>query len=496
MKELLPLFVAIPLGLAFLMPVFGRISRFLPDVLGNVATLALAVLSCMAINSPTIVYKVGGWEPVKGAVIGIYMVLDGLTVVMLLIVNIVGFLVCLYSVEYMRRYTDKARFYTLFLLMMTGMNGVIITGDLFNVFVFLEISAIASYALVAFGTESEELEAAFKYQVMGSVASGFILVALSVFYWLTGTLNMADGGKALVEQGQSVGALFACGLFLMGFALKGAIMPFHAWLPDAHPSAPAPISAMLSGVFIKATGIYVLCRVLFNVFGLSLTTSHVLMTLGALSMIAGVFLAIGQWDMKRLFAYHSISQMGYVVMGVGIGTPLGILGGLFHLMNHSTFKSLLFLNSGAVDYSTDNRDLQKMGGLNQRMPVTGATSLVASMSIAGIPPFNGFWSKLIIILAAVEAGHYSLAGLAVLGSIMTLASFLKVQKYAFFGRLSPVWEKVKEAPALMCVSMVLLAVLCVGMGLLLLPGVKEGLLDKAVAVLTDGRKYANVVLGK
>jgi len=494
--NLIPLFVAIPLGLAFLMPLLGRLSRLLPDLLGNVATLTLAALSCAMIGLPAMVYKVGGWEPVNGVPIGIYLVVDGFTVLMLLIVNIVGFAVSLYSIEYMRKYTDKPRFYTLFLLMMAGMNGVVISGDMFNLYVFLEVAAIASYALVAFGTEAEELEAAFKYQVMGTVASGFILVGIAVLYSLTGTLNMADMGKMLQEQGRSQGALFAGALFLMGFGLKGAVMPFHAWLPDAHPSAPAPISAMLSGVLIKAIGIYALCRILFNVIGLNLTMSYILMALGALSMIAGVFLAIGQWDMKRLFAYHSISQMGYVVMAVGIGTPLGVLGGLFHLMNHATFKSLLFLNSGAVVYSTGNRDLRKMGGLNQRMPVTGATSLVASMSIAGIPPFNGFWSKLLIILAAVQAEYYGLAALAVLGSIMTLASFLKVQRYAFFGKVRPVWKKAREAPVFMCVSMIVLALLCVGMGLLLLPAAREGLLDRAADTLTGGADYTDIVLGK
>ncbi len=492
----IPLFVAIPLGLAFMMPVLGRLCRFLPDLLGNAATLAVAALSCAMINSPVMVYKVGGWEAVRGIPIGIYLVVDGLAVLMLLIVNVIGFLVSLYSVEYMRKYTDKPRFYTLFLLMMAGMNGVIVSGDLFNLYVFLEVAAIASYALVAFGTEREELEAAFKYQVMGTVASAFILVGIAVVYSLTGTLNMADAGKVLIERGGSQGVLFATALFLAGLGLKAAIMPFHAWLPDAHPSAPAPISAMLSGVLIKAIGIYALCRILVNVLGASVTTNSVLMALGALSMIAGVFLAIGQWDVKRLFAYHSISQMGYVIVAIGIGTPLGILGGLFHLMNHATFKSLLFLNSGAIDYSTGNRDLQKMGGLNQRMPVTGTTSLVASMSIAGIPPFNGFWSKLIIILAAVQAEYYGLAALAVLGSIMTLASFLKVQRYAFFGKLRPSWRKTKEAPVFMCVSMVLLAILCAGMGLLLLPGAKEALLDKASDVLTGGKDYCHLVLGK
>jgi multicomponent Na+:H+ antiporter subunit D len=495
MKDLVPLFVAIPLGLAFTMPILRRLSSVLPDVLANLATLSVTVLSFLMIGSAPLVYTVGGWEPVNGVPIGIYMVVDGLTVLMLLVVNGIGFLASLYSIEYMRKYTDKARFYMLFLLMLAGMNGVVISGDMFNLFVFLEVAGIASYALVAFGTEAEELEAAFKYQVMGSVASAFILVGIAFLYWLTGTLNMADAGRVLQEQGRSQAVLFVGALFLMGFGLKAAIMPFHAWLPDAHPSAPAPISAMLSGVVIKATGIYALCRIFFNVVGLDSTTRHILMVAGALSMIAGVFLAIGQWDMKRLFAYHSISQMGYVILAVGIGTPLALVGGLFHLANHATFKSLLFLNSGAVVFSTGNRDLQKMGGLARRMPVTGATSLIASMSIAGIPPFNGFWSKLIIILAAVEAEYYLLAALAVLGSIMTLASFLKVQRYAFFGKLRPMWASVREAPVFMCVSMIALAILCTGMGLLLLPGIKGVLLDKAADVLREGKEYVNVVLG-
>ena len=163
-----------------MIPVLRKLGRFLPDLLGNAATLSVAALSCAMINSPITIYKVGGWEAVRGIPIGIYLVVDGLAVLMLLIVNIIGFLVSLYSVEYMRNYTDKPRFYTLFLLMMAGMNGVIISGDLFNLYVFLEVAAIASYALVAFGTEREELEAAFKYQVMGTVASAFILVGIAV----------------------------------------------------------------------------------------------------------------------------------------------------------------------------------------------------------------------------------------------------------------------------------------------------------------------------
>jgi len=239
----------------------------------------------------------------------------------------------------------------------------------------------------------------------------------------------------------------------MGFGLKAALVPFHAWLPDAHPSAPAPISAMLSGVLIKSLGVYTLCRVFYNIIGINSSLSLILMVLGTLSMVLGVFLAIGQWDFKRLLAYHSISQIGYVILGIGLGTPLGMIGGLFHLFNHSVFKSLLFLNSGAVEYATGTRDLQKMGGLMTKMPITGTTSLVASMSIAGIPPFNGFWSKLIIIIACVQANRLGYAFWAVLASILTLASFMKVMKYAFFGKLREKWNKVEEVPVFMKLAM-------------------------------------------
>jgi len=219
-----------------------------------------------------------------------------------------------------------------------------------------------------------------------------------------------------------------------------------------------------------------------------------LMFMGALSMVVGVFLAIGQWDLKRLLAYHSISQIGYVVLGIGLGTPLGILGGLFHLLNHSLFKSLLFLNSGAVEYATNTRDLQKMGGLAKKMPVTGASNLVASMSIAGIPPFNGFWSKLIIIVAAVQAGRNGYAFWAVLASILTLASFAKVMKYGFYGKLKKVWQDVKEVPVFMKVSMISLAILCVIGGVLVLPGMDRIFLFSASDALLRGVDYARVVL--
>jgi multicomponent Na+:H+ antiporter subunit D len=492
-SHIIPLFVAISLLGAFIISIIGKKLKWIPDVIGNITTLILLGLSILAmwtiVTKGTLVYSVGSWK----LPIGIALVLDGLTAFMLITVNLIAFSVSIYSISYMERFTSKWKFYTLFLLMVAGMNGVVVSGDIFNLFVFLEIASVASYALVAFGTERHELEAAFKYTVMSSVGSLFLLLGIVFLYSYTSTLNMADMANILAQKSASNITIMVSVLFIMGFGLKAALVPFHAWLPDAHPSAPAPISAMLSGVLIKSLGIYTLCRIFYNVIGINFPLSSILMILGTLSMVIGVFLAIGQWDFKRLLAYHSISQIGYVILGIGLGTPLGIIGGLFHLFNHSVFKSLLFLNSGAVEYATGTRDLQEMGGLATKMPITSTTSLIASMSIAGIPPFNGFWSKLIIIIAAVQANHLGYAFWAVLASILTLASFTKVMKYAFFGELRKKWSEVKEVPFFMKIAMVILALICVVGGVLLISNINEVFLKPASDVLLEGTKYADIV---
>ncbi len=492
--RLIPLFLAIPLGGAFLISLLGKKIKKLPDIFAVLTTLILCSLSFWSVRLYNIygvlTYSVGGWR----APVGIGMVLDGLSVFMLVTVNLVAFCIALYSVNYMEQFTAKWKFYTLFLLMLGGMNGVIITGDMFNLFVFLEIAAVASYALVAFGTERQELEAAFKYAIMGTVGSSFILLGIAFLYGYTSTLNMADMGSILAQKGTGNIILMTSVLFLMGFGLKAAIVPFHAWLPDAHPSAPAPKSAMLSGVLIKSLGIYALCRIFYNVIGMSASLSAIMLFLGTLSLVVGGLLALGQNDLKRLLAYSSISQICYIILGLGLATPLGILGGLFHLFNHSIFKSLLFLNYGAIEYAAGTRDLQKMGGLAKTMPLTATTALSGSMAIAGVPPFNGFWSKLIIIIAAVQAKKYGCAFWAALVSILTLAMYMKVMKYAFFGSLRTRLSKIKEVPLLMKLSMATLAFICLVGGLMLLPGAQQIFLQKAQEVLLGGTKYAEIVL--
>jgi len=498
----LPAFVVLPLVAAFVLPALGKGLKRAATVLANAVTLCLLALAVTSIGGSQ-VYEVGGWS----IPLGINMVLDGFSSLLLLAVTAVGAAAMLFSARYMEQYTAKPKYLSLFLLMVAGMNGVVLSGDIFNLYVFLEIASIASYALVGFGGEHEELEASFKYMVLGSIASVFILFGVAMVYGNTGSLNMAYISRAIQGTGMNAGLAFALSLFIAGFGLKAALVPFHAWLPDAHPSAPAPISAMLSGVLIKALGVYALARLIFNVFGVSSPVGWVLVALGILSMVAGGFLALGQWDFKRLLAYSSISQIGYVVLGLGLGTvllaqganvawaSLAILGGLFHLVNHSVYKSLLFLTSGAVEMATGTRQMRELGGLADRMPVTRAACTIASASIAGVPPFPGFWSKLILVIAAVQAGFYWIAATIVLVSLCTLIMYLKVQRYVFLGELPPHLHQVREARGSMLVAMLFLTVLCVFMSLLVLvPSLRGGILQPAVDVLLKGVSYSTELI--
>jgi len=490
------LFVVIPLGTAFLMSLVGRFaSRRYVSILSVLSCASLLFVSFWALQflnktaGNILVYKIGGWMPP----FGICFVVDSLTSFMLVLVNTVAFFVCVYSVSYVKKNDDAPKFFTLFFMMLTGINGVVITGDLFNLYVFLEAASIASYALVAFNSEAEELEASFKYTIIGCVASGFILLGIAFLYSYTSTLNMADMSSILATKSSGFVLPFVATLFITGFGLKAALVPFHAWLPDAHSSAPASISAMLSGVLIKTLGIYAMLRILFNIFGIIPVYLSLFMFLGVLSLLVSGVLALSQWNLKRLLAYSSIGQVGYIILGIGIGTPLGILGALFHLFQHSISKSLLFLTSGSIDRAANTLDIRHMSGLKEKMPLTAGANLAGSMSVSGIPPFGGFFSKLIIIVACVQKGFYIYALAAILGSVFTLIAMLKVQKFIFSEETKKERKDIKEAPFLMQFSMVCLAFICLFAGLLLLPSTRI-FFTNAAGVLLGGLNYGHLVL--
>ncbi len=493
---MIPLLIIIPLGTAFFIPIVGKKMRWAASLLavaasGAVVSAAFGIASIL-MKEKVLVYKFDNFLPPAG----ISLVADGLAAFMLVTINVVAFLIALFLIDYMKQYTDRWKFYTLFMFMLAGMNGVLLAGDIFNMYVFLEIAAIAGYFLVGFGTGPEELEAAFKYAVMGTVASIFILLGIGILYSCTGTLNMADMARFLAQNDMARVVQFVSVLFLMGFGLKAALVPFHSWLPYAHSSAPAPISAMLSGISIKVLGIYALARVFFNIFGITPAVSNILITLAVLSMVVGSILAFGQTDIKRLFAYSSISQIGYIALALGIGTPLALLGALFHLFNHSIFKSLLFLNSGSIEYTTGTRELGRIRGVMRDAPVTGYTNLIGALSICGVPPLGGFWSKLIIILACIQANRFGLAFVAAMVSMLTVAYYFRALTPALFGgpahSAAGIGRKISFTMALSMVILAIFAVMSAGM---LLPNPAGGMLKNAVSVLTAGTAYSKIAIG-
>jgi len=482
MSALLPALIIVPLAAALLVALSSRSSARVVDVLGNLGTFVVLGLA-VALAVPVLAGSVASWSLGDASPLGISLTVDALSVLMLLVISVDSVAASVYSIAYMEEYTSKAKYYVLFLLMVAGMNMVVLGADLVNMYVGIEVAALSCYALVAYGLGKEYLEASFRYQVLGTVGTLCLVAGIGLLYGRVGTVSFARLAASGVSTVAGIGVPAI--LILSGLALKAAFMPYHAWLPDAHSTAPSPVSAMLSGVFVKVVGVYGLFRLLFVVFVPGGVLATALLVIAALSILAGAFLALAQMDMKRLLAYHTISQMGYVLLGLAIGTPLALVGALFHLVNHALFKELFFLGAGSVERQAGTRDIGKLGGLNSRMPVTGVTSAIGFFSISGCPPFNGFWSKLIIIVAAVQAGYVGLGVVGAVGAILTVASFLKYEKGVFFGALPEALQNVKESPASMWVPMVVLAVACLALGLAF-PWVIEYLLEPAVSAIMIG----------
>jgi len=494
-QALVPYMIFIPLSAAFLIPPFGKKFKKAGDIISCAASACVTALGIYLASSvalsKVLVHKPYGWQ----APFGVALVVDGLSGLFLVAMNIVALVVAVYSIGYLNTYTDRWKFSSLFMLLVAGINGVLISGDIFTLYIFLEIAAISGYFLVAFGIAPDGLEAAFKYAVMGALASVFVLLGIALIYAHTSTLSIA-GISSAISVGQQTDVLkFAAVLLLTAFSLKAALVPFHAWLPYAYSSAPAPISAMLAGVSTKVLGVYTIMRLFFVMFGPSPQISVILITLGVLSMVVASIMAFVQVDIKRLFAYSSISQIGYVALGLGIGTPLAVFGALFHLLNHSAFKPLLFLASGAITRLTGTRNMGKIRGVMKDSPVTGTATLVGSLSICGVPPFGGFWSKLIIILACIQAGRPVLAFTAVAVSMLTLAYYFRSLTQVIFGK--PLTHGKREGAVTMSmgIAMITLVVISASMAVLLLPNTGNAVIKEAVSVILNGKSYAAMVAG-
>lgn len=470
---------------AFLVEIFGAKNKIIRNTITLIAAfgafvLITALIKPVLIDGNILAYWMGNWEPVEGYAIGIGYEIDALNMFFALLVVTTILLAAIYSIKYMARDHHLGHYYTLFLMLSGSVLGLVLTGDIFNMFVMIEIMTFASVALTAFrNNKNGALEAGFKYLIVGSIGSSMTLAGIALLYAQCHTLNMAQISAALAN-GLTPTTVLAFALMFAGFGVKSYLVPFHAPAADAYMTAPTSISMVFSGMVNKA-GVYGMIRLVYIIFrAMDLPALQLMLaTFGTITMFVGVTMALAQHDFKRLLAFHSISQIGYVITAIGLATVLGLEAGLFHAMNHTLFKGLLFLTAGAVLYATGTTDLDKLGGLAKKMPKTAICFLIGAFSISGLPPFNGFASKWMIYQAtyqkAAETGNFAYAFVTIVAlvvSVMTLASFIKVTQAVFFGQLPKHLEDTKEAPLSMRVPMWIMSALCI------LSGVFYGFVEK------------------
>jgi len=480
--------IAIPLGGAFAIPLFGFIGKNFSKYIALIVSLSLVAIVGILIpevSAHPIVVKIGGFKPP----FGINLVVSPLSLFFAGIIALVGFLVSIYSVKYIKE-GARNNYHMLFLLLLTGSIGVVLTGDIFNIFVFFEILCISSYALVAYNRDKNGVESGIKYLIQGSVGSAFILIGIGLLYGLFGSLNMAD----IANQIHSVNSpllFLALFLFITGFGVEASIFPLNAWLPDAYSSAPSSISAVLSG-FASKVGIYAVIRFIWTIFGAS-SILHFLAGLGLLTLLIGELSAFKQRDVKRLLAYSSIAQIGLILFAISIGTQGGISGGLFQVLNHAFSKALLFMAVGYMTMKVGSNDLQDLKGIGRQMPITVFCFLLGTLSLIGFPPFLGFASKFIIIKSALltQNGYfYFLVGLVLFGTVIEISYFFRVIQ-GMYAKTSI--TQINEAPLTALVPIIVLTVLIIGIGVY--PQIIINFLQLASDNLIDKMGYVNQVLG-
>jgi len=415
----------------------------------GIAFLISALLLQQVMTSGTISYELGGWQPPWG----IEYRIDKLNALLLLIITSISTLVLVAaqtSISHEIPADKQNYFYILYLLSLTGMLGIVATADVFNVFVFLEISSLSAYALIAMGKNKRALWAAFQYLIMGTIGATFILIGIGMVYQMTGTLNMYDLSQRIPEVAQTRTVLTAFVFIIVGLCLKLALFPLHLWLPNAYTYAPSIVTAFFAATATKVA-IYLLIRFVFSVFGFSFSFSAIplqplLMALGISGIFIASTMAIYQTNIKRLFAYSSIAQIGYMMVGFSIGSVAGLTASLLHLFNHELMKGAIFLALAAVVYRLGHVRVSDFQGLGRQMPITMAALVIGSLSLIGIPLTVGFISKWYLLSALLEKGWWMIAVLVLLGSLLAVVYAWRVVEAAYFKKPKPNKRVVTEAP--------------------------------------------------
>ncbi|HDO19174.1 MAG TPA: NADH:ubiquinone oxidoreductase [Thermoplasmatales archaeon] len=504
------LLIAVPLLGAFLTPLLGKVNKNARNIW---VLLILALTAAMSFLLAQDVYTNGIKLYTFGADIPslthpdtvsipvrIIFEIDGMSVFMLLISVIIGFLAALYSISFIKDENGIERYYTLLLLLITGMIGMELTGDLFNFFVFIEITSISAAALIATMVDREQsFEAAFKYLVLSSIGALFLLLAIGFLYGQYDALNIATIASSMQYTFADRMALV---LIIGALALKAGLAPMHMWMPDAYGEAPPSVTIAVMAATLAS--LYGLIRMCFTLYGSSIFNLSVIgaliVAMAMISIIIGATMALIQSNLTRAIAYAAVAEIGYMLLGIGTALHVGInefgetalTGGIFHIFNDVLDVGLLFLATGAVIYATNEKSLSNLGGLARKMKFTTIFFLIGLLAAAGMPPMNGFASKIIIYESVYRLNPLLSIG-AILASILMLAIFVRIFYSVFLGPELPNLKNVREVPKAMLISMAIISMLIIIFGLF--PGyVIDNLVAPAASALANPESYINAVL--
>lgn len=496
MSILLLLPILIPLLTAILALLFHR-RRRVQRVLGVAGAAALLIAALLLLDTVRregiLVGQFGDWP----APYGITFVADLLSAIMVVLAGLMGLAVAIYSLVTIDVRRELFGYYALYHILLMGVCGAFLTGDLFNLYVWFEVLLIASFVLLALGGERPQLEGAIKYVTLNLISSAFFLAAVGILYGEAGTLNMADLARRLPLLPNAGLVTTLAMLFLVAFGIKAGAFPLFFWLPASYHTPPVAVSALFAGLLTKV-GVYALIRVFTLIFVQDVGYTHtIILAIAGLTMIVGVLGAVAQNEFRRILSFHIVSQIGYMLLGLGLLTPLGLAGSIFYVMHHIIVKTNLFLVSGLAQRLGGSYDLKQAGGLYARRPLLAALFLLSALSLAGIPPLSGFFAKLVLLRAGLESAEYLIVAVSLVVSLLTLFSMTKIWTEVFWKPaprpdLPP--EPDRAGTRLMLLPVAALTTLTVLIGLAAEP--VFGLATAAADQLLNPAGYLEIVLGE
>lgn len=467
----------------------GRTAYFVSLLVSLLMPVVSGLLLWQAIIAGPISYHLGGWQPPWG----IEYHIDVFNGLVLMMVSAVGALVMPFAWRSVADEIDEdkqAWFYCMYLLCLTGLLGIAATGDAFNAFVFLEISSLSAYVLIALGRDRRALLAAFRYLIMGTIGATFYVIGIGLLYVVTGSLNIVDIGSRIAGAAAVYphAVIAALAFITVGLGLKLALFPLHVWLPNAYTYAPSVVTAFMAATATKVA-IYLLARFAFGVFGQAfdfrtLPVADIILVLSVAAMFVAAFVAISETDLKRMLAYSSVSQIGYITLGIGIANKPGLTGSIVHLVNHAMMKGALFLALGAVVYRIGSARLSDLAGIGRRMPWTMTAFTIAGFGLIGTPGTVGFISKWYLVAGAFAAGQWVLVFLIVGSSLLALVYVGRAVEVIWFRDTGPAAARATDPPPSMLAPILLLMAAVVYFGVE--TSLTAGIAERAAALLLGG----------